>query len=469
MTDEPRRASEDAPPTPDPDTTDLGRRTFFRHLGRNAVRAAGNAVGTASAIRSGSVAAAGGLFGFGFEEGPTVEPAPFPPPSIWTGRSTSSPTDEGTHAGRAARLPFRSPYRLDGDLLILVDQWRLPDEVVQVACADARDLARAMADFVVRGAPVLAQVAAYGIALSVRAARALTPDEREAVVSEAAAQLVATRPSVQPVAYAAERMLARWDAVREKLDLDQAADAMRTEADAIASESQIDHARIARFAAAALPSPPGRPLGLLVHGNAGALAGGNVGTVLGVVQRLVADGRAVHVWATESRPSLDGTRLTALELARTDAPFTLIPDATAGWVLANEPIDAVLLGAESIAANGDTAFTVGSLPIAAVAAARDVRVLVCAPSATIGLRYPDGGAIPVEHDTQGEPLLDVVPGPLVSALFTEDGHVVPTVAEQLRAAYQRSAQRRLPHGRGDVPVPAATPPTPATPTATLAG
>jgi methylthioribose-1-phosphate isomerase len=329
---------------------------------------------------------------------------------------------------------------------VLVDQWRLPDELLEVSCADASDVCRAMTDQVVRGAPVLGQVAAYGLALTVRRARDLTVAERQAVVEAAAAALRAVRPSARPIAYAVERMLARWEIAHLRLDLDETADAMRAEADAIASEAQYDHAKLARRAAASIVTPDDRPIGVLVHGNAGGLAGGHIGTALGVVQRLVADGRPVHVWATESRPSLEGARLTTLELRRMGAPFTLVADAVAGWVLANQPIDAVLVGAETIAANGDTANTVGTHAIAALAAACQIPVLVCAPSSTIAVDVAGGAAVPDDLDAQGAPMNDITPATLITAVFTEEGRASPSAAGQVIAAYERGARRRLPHG-----------------------
>ncbi|MBA2254183.1 MAG: hypothetical protein H0W07_03585 [Chloroflexi bacterium] len=227
--------------------------------------------------------------------------------------------------------------------------------------------------------------------------------------------------------------------------------AMRAEADAIASESQLDHPKLARWAAASITVPEGRPAGLLVHGNAGALAGGMFGTALGAVQRLVADGRDVHVWATESRPSQDGARLTTTELEWMDTPFTLIADAAAGQVLASGKVDAVLLGAEHIARNGDTAGTVGSFPIAAAAATLGIPVLICAASCTIALGTSGGAAIPADRDPSGRPLLDVIPASLITALFTEHGRVEPSSEAQLRAAYERAALRRMPHGRSSTP------------------
>lgn len=445
-------------PTRDPDAVpeDVGRRTFFRHLGRNAVRAAGNAAGTAAVVRRGSLAAAGGLLGFGLDTdedrlADVATGTAAGAPSHLPGSALGAGDDVPAAVAPRAMVEYRSAYRLVGDTLLVLDQRRLPAELVDITCADASDVARAVADGAVTGAPVTAQIAAYGLYLSALRLASGAPVDADATIARAADALRVARPSSRPLAYAVDRMLARWAIVRRtaRSSVETASievDALRAEADAIASESQLDHAKLARRAAASIVTPDGRPTGLLVHGSTGALAGGMLGTALGVVQRLVADGRDVEVWATEARPTLAGTRLVALELDRLGVRHRVIPDAAAGAVLASGTIDAVLVGAELVARNGDVVNVLGTMPLAAAAAAVGVPVLVCAPSCTIALDILDGASARRDAGTVGVPELDVTPAAFITALYTENGRVEPSDEPQLRAAYERSAQRRLPHG-----------------------
>jgi methylthioribose-1-phosphate isomerase len=202
------------------------------------------------------------------------------------------------------------------------------------------------------------------------------------------------------------------------------------------------HAAISRHGAGALPGDL-RPLQLLLHGNAGALAGGMVGTALAVVERLHADERVVHAWVTETRPTLEGARLTAWELAHAGVPTTVIADGAVAWLLAQRSIDALLLGADWIAANGDTANIVGSRMVAALCFRHRVPVLVCAPATTGDPATPTGDDIPTELRPEDElferaigaarligvdarnPASDIVPAALISAFVTEHGVVRP--------------------------------------------
>jgi methylthioribose-1-phosphate isomerase len=442
MSDEPPRDSTEG-------SLGVGRRSFFRQLGANAVRAAGNAAGTAEVVRRGSVAAAGGLLGFGLE---TVDP-PVAEYGTAVRHWVSPQPDPEDDPRRQARvtLEYRSPYRLQGESLLILDQRRLPYELVDLECNDGHAVARAIADGAIRGAPVLAQVAAYGLFLTSLTMRGQPQAERDTAYQAAAQALLAARPAARPKTYAVERMQARLSTFRRRPIPGDQAEVMRTEpgalraeADAIAVAAQLDHAKLARRAAAWIAPPDGRPTGLLVHGNAGALAGGMLGTALAVVQRLVVDGRRVHVWATESRPSQEGARLTTMELEQLDAPFALIADAAAGAVLASGRVDAVLFGADHVARNGDTANTIGSFPIAAAAAVLRVPVLVCAPSSTIGPETDVGASIAVDHGADGQPLLDITPASLITAMYTELGRVDPSSEVEVRAAYERSALRRVP-------------------------
>lgn len=464
MSDGPHR---DSPP-PDP-----SRRVFFRHLGRNAVQAAGNVAGTADLIRRGSVAAAGGLLGITGSDARVESPMPSPGPAAAAAGPTSPAPWASLYAASASVAPverlrsaYRNPYRIAGDELLIIDQRESPGSLTDIACGDAREVARAIRERAVEGAAVAGQVAAYALAMTAWATRELPLATRDALVRQAARELTAARPSARPLEHAVERMLAQWSAVgndagaiddvtilappARTADGSVAADVMRREADAIATDAMLDHASVARLVAAALPAPADRPIGLLLHGSTGSLAGGQVGTALGAVAVLAGEARPVRVWVMESRPGLEGARLAAWELDHMDAPFTVIADAAAGWVLANEPIDAVLVGAERIARNGDVANTIGTLPLAATARALAIPLWVCAPSSAIDPGASDGAwpwAREGAPSRRADPRFDVTPVQLVSALFTESGRVQPVTEERVTAAYDRRARRRLPRGR----------------------
>jgi len=265
-------------------------------------------------------------------------------------------------------------------------------------------------------------------------------------------------------------MLARYAAVGELLDDGPAvAAALRAEAEAIIGEATLDHARLTRLGADLLPQPEGRPLRILTHCNTGPLAGGQIGTALGVVQALAADGRDVHVYVDETRPWLQGARLTAWELGHAGVPYTLLADAAAGWLLARGEVDAVLVGADRIAANGDTANKVGTYPLAVLAARHGVPFHVVAPTATLDADAADGAAIPVEMRSAAEvtsfagrrvapagaaalnPSFDVTPAELVTAIVTELGVLRAPYGPAIAAAIAEREARR------PAPPPAATP------------
>jgi methylthioribose-1-phosphate isomerase len=290
----------------------------------------------------------------------------------------------------------------------------------------------------------MGQAAAYGLALTAAEARDEGASRREAMIRGTAELLSDARPTAVNVAWAMHRMLARWEAIGgQQAPGDVAADALLAEADAIATEAMLEHAELARHGAALLPQRDGEPIRLLTHCNTGPLAAGQVGTALGVVQRVFSDGRPVHIWVTESRPYLQGSRLTAWELARAGVPHSIIADAAAGSLMARGEVDAVLVGADRVAANGDTANKIGTYPLAVLAARHGIPFYVCAPTASIDLATPDGDSIPMEDRPAEEvtsirgvriapletpalnPAFDITPAELITAIVTEKGVVRP--------------------------------------------
>jgi len=441
------------PDAPDPDETlRLERRRFFRTLAGDAVRTAATLVGAAGALRDTTQEVANSVLA-----------------------ESAAPGLAAPAAATASTIPtgFRSPFRLEADRLVLVDQRRLPDELVEVVCESAGDVAQAIREMVVRGAPALGQVAAAGLALAAGRAANTKPYARRAILRGSSNALVNARPTAVSVRWAVNRMLARYAALGELLDDGPAvAAALREEAEAIIGEATTDHAVMARLGAALLPDPGDRPLHVLTHCNTGPLACGQIGTALGVVQALAADGRSVHVYVDETRPWLQGARLTAWELAQAGIPYTLLADAAAGWLLASGAVDAVLVGADRIAANGDTANKVGTYPLAVLAARHGVPFHVVAPTATLDGEAADGSGITVEMRGAGEvtsvagkriapagaaafnPSFDVTPAELITTIVTEAGVLRPPFGRAIAAAIEaREARRPSPPPGPDAPDP----------------
>ena len=225
------------------------------------------------------------------------------------------------------------------------------------------------------------------------------PYARRATMRGASNALVNARPTAVNLRWAVDRMMARYEEIGELSEDGEAiAAALREEADAIVFEATTDHGRLAEFGLAALPVPVDRPLRILTHCNTGPLACGQFGTALGVVQAAHHAGREVEVWVDETRPYLQGSRLTAWELEQAGVPHTLIPDVAAGSLMRAGEVDVVLVGADRIAANGDTANKVGTYPLAVLAARHGIPFYVCAPLSSVDLdtagrrRDPDRGA-----------------------------------------------------------------------------
>ena len=268
------------------------------------------------------------------------------------------------------------------------------------------------------------------------------------------------RPTAVNLGWAVDRMLAAMEAAGP-LDEDGAvvADALWAEAEAICADATRDHGLLAEHGLALLPNPLDRPVRVLTHCNTGPLACGQFGTALGVVQAAVGAGRDIHVHVDETRPYLQGARLTAWELEQAGVPYTLIADSAAGSLLASGTIDAVLVGADRIAANGDTANKIGTYPLAALAARHRVPFYVCAPLSSVDLETFDGADIPIEERPAAEllefrgvrvappgatawnPAFDVTPADLISAIVTEEGALVAPFGPALAAAVAARAER----------------------------
>ncbi len=318
------------------------------------------------------------------------------------------------------------------NLVRLLDQRRLPAEETWLELASSDEVARAIRDLAVRGAPAIGVAAAFGLAVDARRG-ADAPRLREA-----AERLVRARPTAVNLAWAVRRMSRR---------IGLGPDALLAEAQAIRDE---DEAACRRIGALGAPLLPPRAQ-VLTHCNAGALATAGYGTALGIVRAAFEGGNALAVFADETRPFLQGARLTAWELQRDGIPVTVLTDGMAGWLMARGEIGCVVVGADRIAANGDVANKIGTYALAVLAAHHHLPFYVAAPWSTVDLDTPAGSGIPIEERAGDEvvafagqriapvgvparyPAFDVTPEALVSAIVTERGVVRRPYAEGLRA------------------------------------
>ncbi|HEX2416615.1 MAG TPA: S-methyl-5-thioribose-1-phosphate isomerase [Micromonosporaceae bacterium] len=312
----------------------------------------------------------------------------------------------------------------DRDSIVIVDQCALPHEFRPLRLRDVDDLVGAIQRLAVRGAPALGAAGALGVALAVQA----TPDDHDAIRS-AAARVAEARPTAVNLSWGVQRALKR---------LPEGADAVLREALAVLEEDEILNRRASGQAADLVRELcPRRPLRLLTHCNAGHLATVAWGTALGVVRHLAAAGEVERVYVDETRPLLQGARLTAWELAEAGIPYLVCPDSAAASAIARGLVDCVVVGADRIAGNGDVANKVGTYPLALAAARHRIPFLVVAPESTVDRTLPTGAQIVIEERPDSEvttlsgipltppdaaaynPAFDVTPADLVTAIVTE--------------------------------------------------
>ena len=292
--------------------------------------------------------------------------------------------------------------RLEDDAVVVLDQRRLPDDVVELRCVSAAEVADAIRALAVRGAPAIGVAAAYGLALAARGGED---------VDAAYDVLVSSRPT----------------AVNLRWALDELRDDATVERARALHEGEVERCRRMGAHAVDLVRPGSR---VLTHCNTGALATAGYGSALGAVRAAWEAGRIDHVWVDETRPLLQGARLTAWELEALGIPFSVIVDGAAGALMAAGDVDAVFTGADRVAANGDVANKVGTYALAVVAARHEIPFYVVAPTSTLDAEVADGTEIPIEERDPAEvtgrfparnPAFDVTPAELVSAIVTEAG------------------------------------------------
>jgi methylthioribose-1-phosphate isomerase len=307
--------------------------------------------------------------------------------------------------------------RLEDDAVVLLDQRRLPGEEIELRCASSGEVAEAIRILAVRGAPAIGIAAAYGYALAAR---------RGEDLAAASATLAGARPTAVNLEWALAEM-GRWDG-----DPAERAREIHRE--------EVERCRRMAEYAAGLLGPGTRAL---THCNAGGLATGGYGTAVGALRAAWEHGLLAHVLVDETRPLLQGARLTAWELEEAGIPHTVIADSAAGLMMARGEVDAVLTGADRIAANGDTANKIGTYTLAVLAAHHGIPLYVVAPSSTVDLSTATGAEIPIEERAAEEvtarfrarnPAFDVTPAQLVAAIVTEHGVHRAPYAQSLAGA-----------------------------------
>ena len=331
-----------------------------------------------------------------------------------------------------------APVRWESDRLVLVDQTVLPEREIERGYQTWADVAVAIRALVVRGAPAIGVAAAFGAVLASRESRATTFDGLMADLEIAIKGLAATRPTAVNLFWALDRMR-NVAAASSALSLDQVRARLLAEAQAIRDEDIAANRAMGAHGASLVP-PNAR---ILTHCNAGALATAGYGTALGVVRAAHEQGKVALVWVDETRPVMQGSRLTAWECVREGIPHRLIADVVAASVMARGDVDLIVTGADRIAANGDTANKIGTYSLAVLAAHHRVPFYIAAPFSTIDPSIASGAEIPIEERDGAEvrrvgaqqtapsaspvfnPAFDVTPAHLIAAIITERGVMRP--------------------------------------------
>ena len=340
--------------------------------------------------------------------------------------------------------------------VVFVDQTKLPTEEVYVTCTTYKEVAAAIKDMIVRGAPAIGVAAAMGIALGIRNSDVTTVPELRQVVGKVCRAMGETRPTAVNLFWAIRRMQKKFEELSH-MPLAVVKAEMVLEAQRMHLEDIAANQAMGRNGAVLMPSEGG----VLTHCNAGALATAGYGTALGVIRAAVESGKNIRVYADETRPFLQGSRLTAWELMKDGIDTTVISDNMAGAMMAQGKIQAVVVGADRIAANGDVANKIGTYTVAVLAREHNIPFYVAAPWSTIDLETPDGSKIPIEQRSSREvthmagrqltpdgvhienPAFDVTPSRYVAAIITERGVATAPYHESLRKLARSGDRFRL--------------------------
>jgi methylthioribose-1-phosphate isomerase len=347
------------------------------------------------------------------------------------------------------------PIVWTADGVVMIDQRLLPGEVVRHTYTDYKEVAAAIRDMVIRGAPAIGVAAAMGVALGVQHSKARSIADLRAEFPLICDTIARTRPTAVDLFWAIDRMKRRFEELAATADLQSLRDGLIAEARRIHEEKRVIDEAIGRFGAELMPESGE----VMTQCNAGALATAGIGTALGVIRVAVEQGHKLRVFVPETRPYLQGARLTAWELAEGGIPLTLITDNMVGHFLKTGKIGAVVVGADRIAANGDTANKIGTYQIAVLARENNVPFYVAAPISTLDLAIPSGESIPIEERPAHEvthirgiqiapdveaanPTFDVTPARLITAIITERGVAYAPYRDSLARLFSESSLDR---------------------------
>jgi len=342
----------------------------------------------------------------------------------------------------------------EADAVVMIDQRKLPAQELYVRCKTAAEVARAIKTMVIRGAPAIGVAAAMGIALGMRKSKATGTQKFAAEFHKICELMASTRPTAVNLFWAIERMKRSFaEAAQAGESVEQIQDRLDREAEAIHDEDVASCRAMGAFGADIVPADAR----VLTHCNAGALATAGYGTALGVIRGAVERGKRVAVFADETRPVLQGARLTAWELVRDGIDTTIITDNMSGALMRAGKVDLVVVGADRIAANGDTANKIGTYGVAILAREHNIPFYVAAPLSTIDMSTPDGDHIPIELRNAREvthvgasqlapagahvwnPAFDVTPHRFIAGIITERGIFRAPYSESLKQAFEERA------------------------------
>ena len=350
---------------------------------------------------------------------------------------------------------MRTVYWQDGQVK-MIDQRLLPSEEVIAEFDTVAEVARSIREMYVRGAPAIGATAAYGMALAAYVSGANDHDGLLSDLRQAKETLDSARPTAVNLSWATRRLLSLAEQIAADTSsgqgsVDELRDALLAEAEALADEDIAINRRMGFNGAAVVPDGAN----LLHHCNTGSLATVDFGTALGVIYACQEQGKQIHVWVDETRPRLQGARLTAWELMRAEVPMHLIADNAAGHLMRTGQVDVVVFGADRVAANGDVANKIGTYKIAVVARENGIPVYCVAPTSTVDLDLPDGDHIPIEERGDEEvveigaraiapanvpvynPAFDITPHRYLTGIVTEEGICYPPFSQSLRTAVKK--------------------------------
>ena len=335
------------------------------------------------------------------------------------------------------------PVEWLGNRVRILDQTKLPQEEVYLELSDHRSIASAIAELKIRGAPALGVAGAYGIALGALEIEARSKDDFLEKLGVIVQTIAATRPTARNLFRAISRM---QQVAESGKDIEQIKTALAEEAVKIHSEEAEATRKLSQFGAELIKDG----FTILTHCNTGPLATTGYGTALGVIRQAREQGKSTRVFVSETRPRLQGARLTTWELKKADIPFTLITDSMAGYFISRGEVDCVIVGADRIAANGDTANKIGTYTLAVLAKENSIPFYVAAPTTTIDLSLASGAEIPIEQRSVDEvthiqgvsiapegtqaqnPAFDITPHRFITAIITENGIIKEPYGEGIK-------------------------------------